>query len=306
MTPRKLAVRADSDGKRDRDGQVRYEGDRRDDDTQHARQRQLYQAPSPETPHRSSTYDTDQGADPRGGDHGAEGPGAPEARLGQYGPADVKGTHHGYVGTEHDQQERANHGITQNIAQSFDQLFPCTAPLSLSSGASSAGVPTGLAIRASAPKSAVATRNRRAVAPKLAPRPRSASKDPANAGPRMPLACSAPWIRAFAAPRRSLVDQGRYDRYRRGIIQRVERAQARRNDVHVPELGRVRQYQSRQQSQQQHAPYAREDHDEHGRRPVAQTPPKGIRMAPGTEATASTAPSSAPSPQSQHQPRQSD
>jgi hypothetical protein len=35
-----------------------------------------------------------------------------------------KGCPHGEVGTEYDQQEGANHGVAQNVVQSFDQLGP--------------------------------------------------------------------------------------------------------------------------------------------------------------------------------------
>jgi hypothetical protein len=91
MTPRKLTVAPIAVAVATAIGQVRYEGDPCDDETQHTRQREFYQAPSSEATYLSCAYDPDQRPDSRGGDHGAEGPGTPEAQLAEYGPPTLRG-----------------------------------------------------------------------------------------------------------------------------------------------------------------------------------------------------------------------
>ena len=84
------------------------------------------------------------------------------------------------------------------------------------------------------------------------------------------------------------IDQGRYDRHRRRIVERIERAQARRNDVHVPDPGRIRQDQRRKRANSNTRPTLAHIMISTGEDRSLRTPPRGIRMAPGTEATAST------------------
>jgi hypothetical protein len=82
---------------------VRYEGERPDANTEHACQSQLYQTSASETTHRSRADDPYQSPDSRGSDQRAEGPGTPEARLGEDGSTYVQKSHHGQVGTEQNQ-----------------------------------------------------------------------------------------------------------------------------------------------------------------------------------------------------------